>query len=824
MSLQIAEFTIKNERDVAWAAQRARLLASLANMRQKRKTAFGKATTLLATQLLHGNGGTITFGFCEASERPAVEAVFRCDRDASDEPTAVANPPVGDVQSLVDSFSENAEEGGAAWRIELQFPGGTAAPSPTVLAEWGTVLATRTPRSALATSHKRIQELAERLEDTQRQGVNLQQELAQVRSLNETLELLALVASKTDNAVIIADAAGVIEWINDGFVRITGLELPDVRGTILPELFGDSREDGDAVAALHEALASGHGVVREIQHARKTGEEYWASLSVTPVFSEEGAITRWIGIANDVTERHRYEHELLLAKEAAESASRTKSEFLANISHEIRTPMNAIIGMTELTLDTELSSEQHQYLQTVQQSAESLLALLNDLLDLSKIEAGRLAIDPVPLYLRDTLNEILRSQSVKAEGKGLQLKAIVRPDIPDALVADPMRLRQILTNLVDNAIKFTEQGEIEVYVASEWRSDDEVGLRFHVRDTGIGIATDKLASIFDSFTQAESSTARHYGGTGLGLAICRELTGLMGGRLWVESEVGQGSTFHFTLRVKIASDGTIVTEPVTAPADLASPPQRTLHILVADDNPANRMLATRILEKRGHSITQATNGREVLEACDAERFDIALLDIQMPDLDGFACTRQIRRAERSSKQHLPIIAVTAYAMKGDRDRCLAAGMDNYISKPLRADRLIALVEALAEGRGVAEERVTETKTNDDGFDFTNALARLEGDVEIFKEQIDYFLNDSPALLDRIRQAIDTNDANELHIAAHRLNGLASSFDADAIVSIAQKLEQAGHDDQLDDASNLYAKLVEQLGPLREALRCYGVVS
>ena len=815
MSVQIAEFNIENERDVAWAAQRARLLGSLASIRQKRCTAFGRATTAVATHLMEQTGsGTVTFGLSDDTERAMVEAVFRCSRSTSDDATASIG--IADVQALVDTVSEDTTEESLAIQIGMRLPADVAAPSETLLAEWGMVLATRTARSALATSQQRIRELAERLEDTQREGVDLQQELAQVRSLNETLELLALVASKTDNAVIILDAAGLIEWVNDGFVRITGYELAAVRGRLLPDLFHDSAGDD----ALREALAAGHGVVRELQQARKSGEAYWASLSVTPVFSEEGAITRWIGIANDVTDRHRYEDELLHAKDAAESASRTKSEFLANISHEIRTPMNAIIGMTALTLDTDLSSEQRQYLQTVRQSAESLHSLLNDLLDLSKIEAGRLAIDPVTFRLRETLGDILRAHRVKAEKKGLLIKTSVESDVPDMLVADPLRLRQIFTNLVDNAIKFTEHGEIEVRVESKSKTAAEVGLQFYVRDAGIGIAEDKLDTIFDSFTQAESSTARHYGGTGLGLAICKELTHLMGGRLWVESEFGRGSTFYFTLSMKLASDEAVAGDVVTAPTRLTRSPQRTLHVLVADDNPANRMLATRILEKRGHRITQAANGRDVLHAFDTDDFDVALLDIQMPDLDGFACTAHIRRAEEPTDQHLPIIAVTAYAMKGDRDRCLAAGMDNYISKPIRADRLIGLVEALAEGRGIAEEPATEARTNNDGFDFTNALARLEGDVEIFKEQIEFFLNDSPAILDRIRTAIDSGDATALHTAAHRLKGLAASFDANELVERSMVLENQGQTNDLSGAKDQVESLTDAHNELDRALRAF----
>jgi PAS domain S-box-containing protein len=695
------------------------------------------------------------------------------------------------------------------------------------------------------------------------------------------------------------------------------------------------------------------------EHHRPGGEKIYVQVLKTPVYDSKGEIVGMQGIFWDISDRKRAEEEMRKAKEEAESANRAKSVFLASMSHEIRTPMNAIIGMTELVLGTELNAEQREYLELVKKSADSLLSVINAVLDFSKVEAGKLELDTIRFNLRDHLGDTLNTLAPQAHQKRLELACHVATDVPDALWGDPLRLGQILVNLVGNALKFTEQGEVVVDVQQTARAEKEVWLHFVVADTGIGIPGGKQKLIFDPFAQADGSSTRKYAGTGLGLAITKRLVELMHGSLWVESTVGRGSTFHFTARFAVQEDaalgGGLSTPPVEAatmrgmpvlvvddnstnrrileemlahwqmrpvavdggpaalaalteaaragepfplvlldvnmpdmdgyelaqrikeqpelagvtlilltsggppgdgnrrrdlginycltkpikqadlwriimqalgmplaaegpsslPAALRSLSKNRLRVLLAEDNLVNQKLAVRLLERRGHQVVVANNGREVLAALQRQPIDVVLMDVQMPEMDGFEATAAIRRQEEGTGRHLPIIAMTAYALKGDRERCLAAGMDRYLSKPIRARELFDSVEA------VAARRERQPKENairvGEVLDLATALARVGEDRELLQELAELFLQECPRLMQRVRAALADQDPLQLKCAAHSLKGSIDSFAAKDAYDAALALEISGRNGNLVGAREACAVLEKEVKRLTEAL-------
>jgi CheY-like chemotaxis protein len=409
----------------------------------------------------------------------------------------------------------------------------------------------------------------------------------------------------------------------------------------------------------------------------------------------QGNPVGFLVIVRDCYERKQSELELVRAKQAAETASKAKGEFLANMSHEIRTPLNGVIGMLELIGYTNPTPEQQELLKIAQSAADSLLAVINDILDFSKVEAGKLELDLVEFDVFEVVSQAVAIMSSTALKKGLKLSSELTPDVPQFVLGDPLRLKQVLLNLTGNAIKFTQHGQVKVLVQKEKANDGKVELRFSVIDSGIGIPVEKRTVIFEDFAQADASTTRKFGGTGLGLTISAHIVRLMQGNIWVESEVGKGSAFHFTAVLEIV-DGAEAKSAQAAVVSLQMERNHELRVLLAEDNLVNQKLAVRLLEKLGHQVSVVRTGMEALAKLEEQRFDLVLMDVQMPEMDGFSATVAIRAREEKSKPRMPIVAMTAHAMKGDRERCVAAGMDDYISKPINLDTLKKIIASVTK--------------------------------------------------------------------------------------------------------------------------------
>ena len=512
-------------------------------------------------------------------------------------------------------------------------------------------------------------------------------------ALRESSELITLLLESAPEAIYGVDLAGDCTFCNAACLRLTGYDSPsELLGKNMHTLIHYAKPDGNPYPVEECSIYAGfteeqgaHGDDEVLWRKDGTGfpVEFWSRL-----LHRNGGVIGMVVTFVDVTVRKQAEEAMRNAKEAAEAGSRAKSEFLANMSHEIRTPLNGVIGMTELALGTDLTAEQRDYLITAKLSGDALLCIINDILDFSKIEAGKSDLEVSNFDFRASLGAILKTFALRASEKALQLSYEVEGDVPDILQGDAHKLRQILINLLGNAIKFTHAGKVLLRVKVDKGEDEKYMLQFIVSDTGVGLAADVQKLIFDPFTQADNSTTRKYGGTGLGLAISARLVRMMGGEIWVESEPGGGSQFHFTAQLSAAniddSGNAKATEPASAPAVGLTP---SLRVLLAEDNAVNRKVVTRLLEKRGHHVLVTTNGKEALAALERDRFDLVLMDVQMPEMDGFEATRRIRLSEQGTAYHQRIIALTAHAMSGDRARCLEAGMDGYLTKPLEAPAL-----------------------------------------------------------------------------------------------------------------------------------------
>ncbi|RMF49163.1 MAG: response regulator [Anaerolineae bacterium] len=756
-------------------------------------------------------------------------------------------------------------------------------------------------------------------------------------------------------AIVVLDPESNIQSCNPAFEQLYGYSQAEVVGRNLDALITDERTREEAEQYSQQAIAG--GIVHSVgQRVRKDGSLVDVEIFGVPIVVD-GEMVGALGMYHDIT-------ALVEARRAAEAADKAKSEFLANMSHEIRTPMNGIIGMIELALDTELTVEQRDYINTARESAEALLSLLNDILDFSKIEAGQLDLEIIDFDLRTTVEGVAQTLAKKAEDKGLEMACLVYHNVPSALRGDPGRLRQVLVNLVGNAIKFTEQGE--VLIRAELLEEDarEVVVRFEVVDTGIGIPPERQKAIFERFVQADGSTTRKYGGTGLGLAISRQLVEMMGGEMGVQSEVGKGSTFWFTARFEkqlrpaeaapmvmpvslqgvhvlgvddnatnrtillkmldgfgcrphVVSSGqealpalrqaqqrgdpfqlvlldmqmpgmdgeetlreirrdtlvrdvpvviltsmgkrgdaarlkqqgasgyllkpvrqqqlfdalmTVMSSAQRAVASKAEPEspalvtrhtisekkRKSLRVLLAEDNPVNQKLAVILLGKAGYPVDPVNNGREAVEAAEKGHYNLILMDVQMPEMDGFEATRRIRALEGEAR-HTPIIAMTAHAMKGDRERCLQAGMDDYVSKPLNAKELFEKLEHWAQwqrDRSVtASPAEKETQLLDKPIAIQQALPRFGNDMQFFRDMLGEFLSHLDEELPKLVSALKASNFAALAAYARNMQGVAGNFAAIRLLDVLHRLEQAANADDGQACKNILL----EIKPERDAL-------
>ena len=608
-------------------------------------------------------------------------------------------------------------------------------------------------------------------DNTARKMVEAEQMKLDQRLRDQQFYTRSLIESNID-ALMTTDPAGIITDVNKQMEALTGCTRDELIGAPFKSHFTDpERAEAGIKLVLREKKVTDY----ELTACARDGKQTVVSYNATTFYDRDRTLQGVFAAARDVTERKRVEAELQQAKAMAETASRTKSDFLAGMSHEIRTPLNAIIGMADLLKETPLTPDQRAYAEVFQDAGNSLLLLINDILDFSKMEADQLVLEETDFDLAEALKSAMSLMNLRAHEKSLSLVYNLGPDVPTLVVGDVMRLRQILLNLIGNAIKFTERGEVALRVEREPGSSEPGLLRFSVSDTGIGIALDKLDAIFKSFTQVDSSTSRKYGGTGLGLTISKRLVELMGGRIWVESVSDQGTTFYFTVRLRLRTGTPMpAREARTQPAPrVIAGADREVSVLVADDSIHNRMLLQAYLRSARYLVDIVENGAEAVEKVQTGHYDVVLMDMQMPVMDGYTATRSIRQWEQSrNRGPLAIIALTAYALSGDRNKCLEAGCTDYLAKPIKKEALFAVID----------EHVQE--------------ATVRADPEI-ADLIQAFLHAMKSRTDTLAQALHARDYEVIRTLGHQMNGEGGTFGFDAISTFGAALEQAAsrEDDQ-----------------------------
>lgn len=627
------------------------------------------------------------------------------------------------------------------------------------------------------------------------------------QNLNTHAKLMESAIINANDAVIITKAnfdegGPEIVYVNQAFTKLTGYEANEVIGKT-PKILQGRATSRETLDELKRTLSKGRPFKGEIQNYTKDGIAYWLEISITPVFDDKGIITHFAAIERDITSRKAFEKELQINREAAEVANRVKGDFLANMSHELRTPMNGIIGLSELLTEMDIGSDAMELASAVNSSSRNLLILLNDILDLSKIEAGELSLENISFNVRRAFTQAAELLGAMAAKKNLHFTCHIDQMVPTRIMADPGRLQQIINNLVSNAIKFTEEGHVRIVVESARDMVDDPLLVFKISDTGIGIPEDKQEAVFKKFTQADVSTARKYGGTGLGLTITKQLIEMMGGAIRLESKVGVGTTFTVEIPVEIPAIQNIVDDK--SGAHDAMRIDVSGRLLVVDDHPVNLLFMDRVLKKIGFTnVDQASSGMQALEKFRLNEYDLIFMDCQMPEMDGFEASERIRAIEGVRIGSVPIIAVTADAMKGAREKCLDAGMNDYISKPVDIEKLKNILSKWqlidcsvplnqAGGDLLDDEVCDDTMHNSSEadlpvVDWERINMFTDGNVDDQKQLIDLFILYANETLIEILEALRANDNHRWEQATHKLKGSAANFGANQLATICYQAE------------------------------------
>jgi PAS domain S-box-containing protein len=611
-------------------------------------------------------------------------------------------------------------------------------------------------------------------DNTARKLVEAEQKKLDQRLRDQQFYTRSLIESNID-AIMTTDPSGIISDVNKQMEALTGCTRDELIGAPFKSYFTDPER---AEAAIKLVLSEKKVTDYELTACARDGKQTVVSYNATTFYDRARTLQGVFAAARDVTERKRVEAELQQAKAMAETASRAKSDFLASMSHEIRTPMNAIIGIADLLAKTALSPEQDEFVQIFRRAGDNLLNLINDILDLSKVEASQLELERTGFSLNDLLEKVREMVAVRAQEKGLALVCEIAPKVPTDRVGDPTRLRQVLLNLLGNAIKFTESGQVALRVTPDADSPVPGALRFTITDTGIGIPGEKLGAVFERFTQADSSTTRRYGGSGLGLTISKRLVELMGGRIGVESEVGKGSAFFFSVPLEIWARATPRAEvPVGA---VPEQPLPALRILLVEDSPDNRTITVAYLRGTPYRVDVAENGAVACEKFAAGKYDLVLMDRQMPVMDGLAATRAIRTWELANRRPpTPIIALTAAALKGDREMCMAAGCTAFLTKPIKQEELL---------QAIRERSMVAPASSRKESDKKNAIrVRTNGK---FADLIPGFLQHRKEEVSVILDALDRGDFATVVSLAHGMKGAGGSYGFQAITEIGTAIEQA----------------------------------